>query len=61
MRGVDEVRQLDATRTHWVTTVTGVTREFDAEVTEQDSDKRVAWTSMDGPTPRGRHHLSSAR
>jgi uncharacterized membrane protein len=32
MEGVDEVRQLTDTRTRWVTSFGGATREFDAEI-----------------------------
>ena len=53
MEGVDEVRQLDDTRLHWVTSVGPVTREFDATITEQHPDERVAWKSDDGPTHAG--------
>lgn len=53
MEGVDEVRQLDDTHTHWVTSIGGVTREFDATITEQRPDERVAWRSDDGPDHAG--------
>ncbi|EIE98721.1 SRPBCC family protein [Saccharomonospora glauca] len=53
MEGVEEVRQLDDTHTHWVTRVGGVKREFDATITEQHPDERVAWTSNSGPTHAG--------
>ena len=48
MEGVEEVRQLDDTHVHWRTKIAGVTREFDAEITEQHPDERVAWTSTGG-------------
>jgi hemerythrin superfamily protein/ribosome-associated toxin RatA of RatAB toxin-antitoxin module len=48
MEGVEQVRQLDDRRTHWVTRVAGVQREFDAEITEQRPDERIAWRSIDG-------------
>ncbi|MFC0624615.1 SRPBCC family protein [Kribbella deserti] len=53
MDGVEEVRQLDATHTHWVTKVGGATREFDATITEQHPDERVAWKSDSGPNHAG--------
>jgi uncharacterized membrane protein len=53
MSGVEEVRQLDDTRTHWKTSVAGVTREFDATITEQVPDERVAWRSDDGTDQAG--------
>ena len=53
MGGVEEVRQLDDTHTHWVTKMGGVTREFDATITEQHPDERVAWKSDNGPKQAG--------
>jgi len=53
MEGVEEVRQLDATHTHWVTKVGGATREFDAAITEQHPDERIAWRSQNGPEHAG--------
>jgi uncharacterized membrane protein len=53
MEGVEEVRQVTPTRTHWVTEVAGVEREFDAEITEQVPDDRIAWRSTDGPEQAG--------
>ena len=53
MEGVGEVRQLDAPHTHWVTKVGGATREFDATITEQHPDERIAWRSQSGPEHAG--------
>jgi len=53
MDGVNEIRQLDATHTHWKTEVGGVKREFDAEITEQLPDERVAWKSTEGEQQAG--------
>ncbi len=53
MGGVDSVTQLSATSTHWVTSIGGVKREFDAEITEQHPDERVAWKSTDGESHAG--------
>ena len=53
MEGVDRIDQVSDTRTHWVTSIGGVKREFDAEITEQHPDERVAWTSVDGPKHAG--------
>jgi uncharacterized membrane protein len=53
MDGVEEIRQIDATHNHWVTKVAGKTVEFDAEITEQHPDERVAWKSTSGPTQAG--------
>src|SRR3954462_3580090 len=48
MGGVEKITQLDDTHTHWVTNVDGVKREFDAEITEQHPEERIAWTSTSG-------------
>lgn len=53
MGGVEQVTQLTDTLTHWKTHVAGVDREFDAEITEQHPDERVAWHSIDGKTHAG--------
>nr|MBA3277481.1 SRPBCC family protein [Geodermatophilaceae bacterium] len=53
MDGVEEIRQLDDTHTHWVVKVGGVTREFDATITEQHPEERVAWRTDDGPNHAG--------
>ena len=64
MEGVEEIRQLDDTRVHWVAKVGGRRREWDAEITEQRPDERVAWKSVDGITNSGVvtfHRLSAGR
>jgi uncharacterized membrane protein len=64
MEGVEQVRQLDDTHLHWVAEIGGVRREWDAEVTEQHPDERVAWTATDGATNAGVvtfHRLDDAR
>jgi len=48
MEGVESVRQLDDTHLHWVASFGGASREWDAEITEQIPDERVAWTSREG-------------
>jgi uncharacterized membrane protein len=48
MEGVEEVRQLTDTRLHWVAKIAGARREWDAEITEQTPDQRVAWKSVSG-------------
>jgi uncharacterized membrane protein len=53
MDGVDSIQQITDTRTHWRTSIGGVTREFDAEITEQLPDERVAWKSTGGTTQAG--------
>jgi uncharacterized membrane protein len=53
MEGVERVDQLDDQRLHWVTKIAGVQREFDAKVTEQHPDQKVAWRTLDGPEHAG--------
>ncbi|WBB81470.1 SRPBCC family protein [Micromonospora sp. WMMD882] len=48
MEGVEEVRQVSDTMTHWKVEIAGVKREFDAQITEQLPDERVAWNSTGG-------------
>jgi uncharacterized membrane protein len=48
MGGVERIEQRTDTLTHWVTKVGGVQREFDARITEQIPDERVAWTTVGG-------------
>ena len=53
MEGVDRVDQISPTTTHWVTSVGGVHRQFDAEIIEQRPDERIAWTTVNGPKQAG--------
>jgi uncharacterized membrane protein len=64
MEGVDEVRQLDDTHLHWVASFGGKQHEWDAEITEQTPDQRIAWTATDGKKNAGVvtfHHLDENR
>lgn len=47
---VESITQRDDTHQHWKVKVGGAEREFDAEVTEQHPDERVAWRSVGGDT-----------
>lgn len=53
MEGVEEIRQVSDTLTHWKIKIAGVEREFDAEITEQHPDERVAWHSVGGTDHAG--------
>ncbi|WP_395639235.1 SRPBCC family protein [Pseudolysinimonas sp.] len=53
MGGVESITQVDDTHLHWKVSVGGVDREFDAEITEQHPDERVAWKSTSGPEQAG--------
>ena len=53
METIEEVRQLDDTHLHWVAAVGGKRHEWDAVITEQKPDERVAWKSVDGTRNAG--------
>ena len=53
MEGVEEVRQLDDTHLHWVAEFGGSRHEWDAEITEQKPDERVAWRNTEGKDNAG--------
>lgn len=53
MDNVLEVRQLDDRHLHWRAKVAGEEKEWDAEITEQVPDKRIAWRSVGGPRNGG--------
>jgi uncharacterized membrane protein len=51
MAGVKQVKQLDDTHLHWRTEIWGKEKEFDAEITDQVPDQRIAWRSTSGDAP----------
>ncbi len=53
MQGIEEVRQIDDTNMHWRAEIAGMTQEWDAKITEQTPDQRVAWTSTSGADHAG--------
>lgn len=53
MDSVHEVRQVDNTHLHWRADVAGKEKEWDAEITEQVPDKRIAWRSTSGVSNGG--------
>lgn len=53
MNGVEKITQIDDTHLHWNVSIAGQKREFDAEITEQHPDERIAWRSTDGETHAG--------
>lgn len=53
MEGVKSVRQLDDTHLHWLAEVGGREKEWDAEISEQKPDERVAWHSTSGARNAG--------
>ena len=64
MEGVEKVSQIDDTHLHWVAEIAGKTQEWDAEITEQTPDQRIAWTSTTGDRNAGAvdfHRLGEER
>ena len=53
MDAVESVKQIDDTHLHWVAKVGGVRKEWDAEITQQEPDQRVAWNSTSGADNAG--------
>jgi Predicted integral membrane protein len=53
MEGVEKVIQLDETHLHWVAQIGGKRKEWDAEITEQVPDQRIAWRSITGAPNAG--------
>jgi uncharacterized membrane protein len=48
MEGIEKITQTDDTHMHWVAQIAGSTQEWDAEITEQKPDERVAWKNTTG-------------
>jgi len=48
MSGVEQVQQLDDRRLHWRGKVAGRVRDWDAQITEQVPDERIAWQATSG-------------
>lgn len=48
MNGVTSVRQLDDTTLEWVADVAGKEKRWQAKITEQEPDQRIAWTATEG-------------
>lgn len=53
MDGVESVQQRDDTHLRWVAEIGGARREWDAEITEQHPDHRIAWKALDQDGPDG--------
>jgi len=53
MEGVEEVRQLEDRRLHWRATIGGRAEEWDAVITEQHPDERIAWKNTTGAPNAG--------
>jgi uncharacterized membrane protein len=64
MEGVKDVKRLDVKRLHWKAEIAGQDKEWDAEITEEMADQRLAWTSRGGDIKgwvATFHQLSDAR
>lgn len=53
MEGVDRIEQVTDTRTHWETSIAGIKRTFEAELTERHPGERIAWHSIGVPRQEG--------
>lgn len=53
MEGVESVTQLDDKRLHWVAEIAGTREEWDAEIVDQEPDRRIAWRALTGTTNDG--------
>jgi uncharacterized membrane protein len=53
MSNVQEVRPIGGDRYHWVARIFGIRQNWDAEVTERDPQRRIAWRSLTGPYNAG--------
>lgn len=63
MEGVEEVRRVTDTKLEWRAEIAGHTEAWEAEITEQVPDQRVAWTSRTGAKNAGVvtfHHIDDA-
>jgi len=53
MEGVESVRQIDDTHLEWTAEIAGARRQWEAEITEQRPDERVAWRATSGTDNAG--------
>lgn len=53
MEGVEQVQQIDNTHLRWKASIGGKQKEWDAVITEQIPDQRIAWMSQGGPKNGG--------
>ena len=53
MDGVERVTRIDDTHLHWVASIGGKDEEWDAEITEQKPDQRIAWRATAGKPNAG--------
>jgi len=53
MKGIEAVEQIDETSLQFRTDIAGVRREYLAQITEQEPDRKIAWVSSDKPRNAG--------
>lgn len=53
MKGIEEVQQIDDTHLRWRAKVSGKNKTWEAEITEQIPDQRIAWRSTEGAPNAG--------
>ena len=53
MEGVESIKQIDDTRLHWVAEIGGKREEWDAEIVEQQPDRKIAWKAEGGHNNSG--------
>ena len=53
MGGIQKVTQLDDTHLHWKATIGGTIKEWDAVITQQTPDQRIAWVNTTGARNAG--------
>jgi hypothetical protein len=57
MEEVEAVQRIDDTHVHWKTIMSNRPVEWDAEITEQEPDRCIAWHNVSGPTNAGKIEL----
>ena|SRR5437899_5665505 len=53
MEGVEQVQQIDDKHLHWVAEIGGKKKEWDAEIVDQQPDRRISWHSTSGTRNSG--------
>jgi len=48
MEGIQSVQQLDETHVQWVAEIRGESRQWTTEITEQRTDEKIAWKTIEG-------------
>jgi uncharacterized protein YndB with AHSA1/START domain len=59
MEGVDEVRQEGPKNLLWKVNIGGKEKQWEAEITEQVPDQKIAWSSIDGTPNTGEVNFDS--